>query len=57
LSGATETEKNKTYPVAKGDLIKRLQADLFNNKFKIIDLAIQPEDERLTEEVKQLIGN
>ena len=57
ISGDTEAEKNKTYSVAKGDLIKRLQTELFNDKFKITDLAIQPEDERLTEEVKQLIGN
>jgi hypothetical protein len=56
ITGDSEHGKNKTYMVSKADAIQRLQQDIYDNKSKIADMVIQPEDERLTEEVKQLMG-
>jgi hypothetical protein len=57
VTGDTENEKGKTYTLTKDDMIKRLEMDIWNSKFKIVDMAIQPEDELLVEEVKKLIGD
>ena len=56
IKGDTEKAKNKTYIVSKQELMKKLELDIYNNQFKITDMAIQPMDELITEEVKQLIG-
>jgi hypothetical protein len=56
ISGDTEETKGKTYIVTKEEMIKRLQLDIYEDKYKITDMAIQPEDELLVEEVKILIG-
>ena len=56
IKGDTPESKGKTYIVSKAELIKRLQSDIYGDKFKITDMAIQPEDELMTSEVKTLIG-
>ena len=55
IKGDTEKEKNKTFVVSKRDLIKRLQLDIYEDKHKIADMAIQPMDELITSEVQQFI--
>lgn len=42
--------------ITKEELIKHLQANIYNDKFKIVDMAIQPEDEHLIDAVNKLIG-
>jgi hypothetical protein len=57
IVGTTEEGIRKTFIVSKAKLIERLQGDIYeDNAQHIADLAIQPEDERLAEEVKELIG-
>ncbi len=57
IKGDTEQAKNEIYIVAKPEVIKRLQSALYSGRPEVIvDMAIQPEDERLVDEVKQLIA-
>ena len=55
IKGDSDKEKNKIFVVSKAELIKRLQLDIYDDKFKITDLAVQPIDELLTTEVKTFI--
>jgi hypothetical protein len=56
IKGNTDKEKNKIFEVSKPELIKRLQLDIYDNKTKIIDMAIQPGDELQTDEVTKFIS-
>jgi len=57
FKGDTSKEKNKVFVVPKEKLRITLEADIYdNNKAdRITDLAIQPMDELLVNEVKKLI--
>lgn len=55
ITGDTDTEKKKKFVVPKTELIVRLQSDIYDNKFKIADVIIQPQDELLTNAVKLFI--
>jgi hypothetical protein len=55
ISGNTQEANNKTYEVSKHALIERLQMDIYEDKQKISDLVIQPQDEMITREVLQFL--
>jgi hypothetical protein len=57
VKGCADDGVPKTYIVSKGDLISRLQSDIYDDSSKkITDIAIQPEDERLIGDVEALIA-
>jgi hypothetical protein len=56
IEGDTETEKQRVFTVTKPELIKRLQMDIYKDEFKITDLAIQPRDEFILNEIREFIN-
>lgn len=56
IHGDTETAKNKTYAVTREQLMRRFSTALYNTPEVVVDMAIQPEDELMTDEVQKLIA-
>jgi len=50
-----DTEKNKNFMIPVSQLATMFQATIYENKQKILNLAVQPEGELLVQEVQQLI--
>ena len=51
-----EGKKIETYVVSKREMTQHLEQDIYAGRYKIADIAIQPADELIVEEVKKLVG-
>lgn len=56
FSGDDAQGKTQIYIVTQREMIQHLEKGIYANKYKIADMAVQPVDELIVEEVKKLTG-